>query len=395
MKKKIFSSLFTLVLVMSFSLIPAVPAMAAEPGDVTIVVQNQAGTVIEGATVNLFWGTDAWEWMEAKTTDATGTATFTAADIAAWMDAHTDPDPTLFQVTARCETDGAYGNVETWAVADEMPCITYRTETTYTFTYNLVMFQKQAPAIVSENGAITATFTLAEPLTLGGVTGKMGFFRTAHEGEPTGGQILQAFPDGEGGWNKYVLLGDYLPATVDGTSFSATGPAGLFESVVVGEDEVIAVPWVIKAPVTHEGLTDDEKNAAEDMYGMCSSSMFPYLLVLPVQLDAQTVFFNTIQSAVDAATGTTINVAAGTYMEQINIEKSLTITGSGASDCHIVSPAPTSMIIYDFYGSKGGNVRYSVHRGANIPIVRIAASDVTFEDFHINFDGKMFSKLKK
>jgi len=391
MKRKIFGILFTLVLVLSFSLIPAVPAMAADPGDVTIVAQDQAGNPIEGATVKVFWGVNAWEWMTGKTTDASGSATFTADEISTWMGTHADPDPTLFQVTAKYETDGACGNVYTHAVSDGMPCITYNASTAYTFTYTLVMFQKQEPTIVSESGNITATFALAEPLTLTGVTTKMGFFRSAHEGEPTGGQIFVAFPDGQGGWDKYVMLGeDYLLATVDGTSFSATGSASLFDSVVVEDDEVIAVPWVVKTPVVHEGLTGDEENAAEDIYGMCSSSWFPYLLVLPVEIEGDTCFYPTIQDAIDASTASdTITVAAGTYTEQINITKSMTITGSGTSDCHIVCPTAANMTVYRLYSTDttyGTYGRYSGHRGANAPIVRIAASDVTFQGFHINFN---------
>lgn len=101
--------------------------------------------------------------------------------------------------------------------------------------------------------------------------------------------------------------------------------------------------------------------------------------------------FPSIQSAVDAASpGDAINVAAGTYNEQINIEKSTTITGAGQDTTHIVTPSPTTMAIYDHFGSKGSNVRYIGHRGVNIPVVRIAASDVTFEGFHVDLNNQAF-----
>jgi len=100
----------------------------------------------------------------------------------------------------------------------------------------------------------------------------------------------------------------------------------------------------------------------------------------------------TIQAAINAATdGETIIVAAGTYTEQVNIEKSLTIVGTGQNNTHIVSPDPGTMIIYDAFCSKAGsNKRYLGHRGANIPVVRIAASDVTFEGFHVDLDDQKF-----
>lgn len=99
----------------------------------------------------------------------------------------------------------------------------------------------------------------------------------------------------------------------------------------------------------------------------------------------------TIQYAIDTVDpGGTVNVAAGTYTEQVNIEESLTITGSGQDTTHLVSPDPTTMTIYDLFGSKGSSVRYSVHRGTNIPVVRIAASDVTFEGFHVDLNGQAF-----
>ncbi|MBA7567420.1 hypothetical protein ES708_09131 [subsurface metagenome] len=101
--------------------------------------------------------------------------------------------------------------------------------------------------------------------------------------------------------------------------------------------------------------------------------------------------FTNIQNGIDAvAEGGTVNVAAGTYSEQVNIEKSLTITGAGQDTTHIVSPDPTTMTIYDYFGCKGENQRYIVHRGTNIPVVRIAASDVTFEGFHVDLNDQAF-----
>lgn len=106
----------------------------------------------------------------------------------------------------------------------------------------------------------------------------------------------------------------------------------------------------------------------------------------------------TIQAAITQVnSGGTVHVAAGTYTEQINITKSLTITGAGADTTTIVSPDPATMTIYDAYGSTDSNSpnpRYIVHRGTNIPVVRITASNVSFSDFHVNLNNYTFWNVK-
>jgi parallel beta-helix repeat protein len=106
-------------------------------------------------------------------------------------------------------------------------------------------------------------------------------------------------------------------------------------------------------------------------------------------------YSDTIQGGIDAAvTGNTVSVAAGTYTEQINITKPLTLSGAGMSSTHIVSPTPASMTIYDQFGSKSPTSRYIVHRGTNIPVVRIAASNVSFSGFHVNLNDYTFWDVK-
>jgi hypothetical protein len=101
--------------------------------------------------------------------------------------------------------------------------------------------------------------------------------------------------------------------------------------------------------------------------------------------------YHTIQAAIAAAiSGDTIMVAAGTYTEQINITKPLTLSGAGMASTHIVSPTPASMTIYDQFGSKSPTPRYLGHRGANIPVVRIAASNVVFLGFHVDLGNQVF-----
>lgn len=274
MKKKVFSILLALVLAVSLVLVPAVVSANPGAGDVTIVVYQQDGTTpIEGAQVRLFWGAGAWKWMNPKFTDASGSATFTATEISTWRSAN--GSPTMFQVGAS-DTNGVYGNVYTWAVADEMPCITYSASTEYTFTYNLIMFTKAAPAVTWGTETVTVTYTLGEALT-DGLDPKMGFFQGPLDSDPAGsGSLFQAYPDGEGGWDFYYIIDadedgdrdnfDYITATVSGTSLSASVELRFLAGIT---DNIIAVPFLVKNPVTHTGVTNPDD--AEDMYGVGSS----------------------------------------------------------------------------------------------------------------------------
>lgn len=274
--KKYLGILFAVVLAVSLMLVPAVVSANPGAGDVTIIVYQQDGTTpIEGAQARLFWGAPPWKWMEPKFTDASGTATFTATEIAAWRTGN--GNPALFQVNATDSND-VYGNVYTWAVADEMPCIAYSASTDYTFTYNLIMFQKAAPIVDWGTETVTVTYTLGETLVaLSGAAPKMGFFHGPVSGDTT--NIFQAFPKEGGGWNFYnmidtdevpgITVADYVDATVSGTSLSATVPLRFFDGIT---DNIIAVPFLVETPVTHTGLIDPEElSAAEDMYGVGSS----------------------------------------------------------------------------------------------------------------------------
>jgi parallel beta-helix repeat protein len=90
--------------------------------------------------------------------------------------------------------------------------------------------------------------------------------------------------------------------------------------------------------------------------------------------------YTSIQSAINSATsGDTINVATGTYIELVNINKELTLTGSGTTGINATTiQAPGSMTMYDNGAYYSGAIR-----GENKPIVRIAASNVTVQNFHI------------
>lgn len=101
--------------------------------------------------------------------------------------------------------------------------------------------------------------------------------------------------------------------------------------------------------------------------------------------------FAVIQDGVDAVDEDgTVNVAAGSYQEQVNIEKALVLQGEDKTTTTILTPEPNTMVIYDHYGSKSPNSRYQGHRGANIPVVRIASSDVTVKNFTVDLNNKVF-----
>jgi hypothetical protein len=79
--------------------------------------------------------------------------------------------------------------------------------------------------------------------------------------------------------------------------------------------------------------------------------------------------YPTIQSAVDAAAaGDTIRLLPGTYVEQVSIDKSLEITGSG-SDSTIIR-APATLVP----GDDGGNSIVEVHGDASVAMSRLAVS---------------------
>ena len=79
--------------------------------------------------------------------------------------------------------------------------------------------------------------------------------------------------------------------------------------------------------------------------------------------------FPTVQSAVDAASpGDRIRLLPGTYREQVSIDKSLTITGSGTGSTIIEAPAAL------VGGLDGSNSIVEIHGGAAVAMSRLSVS---------------------
>ena len=93
--------------------------------------------------------------------------------------------------------------------------------------------------------------------------------------------------------------------------------------------------------------------------------------------------FTTIQSAVNAAmSGDTIQIAAGTYDEQVVIDKSLTIQGQG--DATIIKPSQATSNNFQLFSRKAGG-------SANTAAIVVANADATIKNLKI--DGSQISSV--
>jgi hypothetical protein len=111
----------------------------------------------------------------------------------------------------------------------------------------------------------------------------MGFYHGPLAASSTS-PYFWAFPKAGGGWDFYDMIdtnldgvvnaSDFVPAEVSGTSLSAEVLSRAFAGIT---DSIIAVPYLVNTPVTHDGLTEPEKSAAEDIYGLVSSATLGYM----------------------------------------------------------------------------------------------------------------------
>ena len=93
-----------------------------------------------------------------------------------------------------------------------------------------------------------------------------------------------------------------------------------------------------------------------------------------------------IQRGIDAVTGSTVNVAAGTYDEQVVIDKSLTLQVAEGEEVTITSDSSTITVSAADVTISGFTITSTAGTGTG-GIVAVNADNVTLEDNTILFDG--------
>jgi len=118
----------------------------------------------------------------------------------------------------------------------------------------------------------------------------------------------------------------------------------------------------------------------DDYDGLASGTMvgFPYGTP-PDDFEIGYDAFATIQEGIDAVSGSTVNVAPGTYIENLIIDKSLTLSGAGESSTYLFPavslPNPCA----------GSSLCGSATAASNLIVIQ--ASDVTIHDMTLDGDN--------
>ncbi len=258
--KKILTILISVMLVM-------VGVVSATDGDVTIVVNNQTGVPIEGATASLlFYGGGKGGYsMPSMTTDEIGSATFTASEIATWLAAN-GYSPVAGQINiqpgAKVVTDTAYGKVRTVRAIDGFPVIPYSimggtlvVGAAMDFDYNMLMMSKEPVQTTWDDDANTfaVTATLAESISVSYNEMRLRLIRNI-----VSPQVPSTNPDDRWYFSGVEWIGiGTEDATNAGLSLSATFSQDILSDWVDGNKAIVRPEIWIERDVDGTATVDD------------------------------------------------------------------------------------------------------------------------------------------
>ena len=142
--------------------------------------------------------------------------------------------------------------------------------------------------------------------------------------------------------------------------------------------------------------TGDTIGAGLSFLPWCTDAACTALSVLPVHNSTTDTYYITIQEAIDAASvGDTINVAAGTYDEDVTVSKSLSLIGEGASSTTVrgiiggstttVQITASNVTIAGFTITRlGNNLTDWNNAGLNMAGIAIQGTAITGTNIHDN-----------